>query len=203
MCTHIDALGMAPSLERLGLLCGIAGPAVFLVLYSVAMAGDPDYVFFNNYLSDLGVGEAAWAFNSAVIMAGLLCIPFILLGIRPNLDGGVMATLGVAAGTVGCVFLILVGVFTEDYDPTHYIVAIGFFASMLAALGFMSWSLHFTRPKTKVVTEVTQSAFAIDVIVAVFGFNPRTETVAVLLIIVWAVSLAVLFLRQEGDAPTS
>ena len=194
---------MAPSLERLGLICGVVGPAVFLVLYSVAMAGDPDYVFFDNYLSDQGVGEAAWAFNSAVILAGLLCIPFILLGIRPNLDGGVAATLGVLAATASCVFLILVGVFTEDYDPTHYIVSIGFFASMLAAQGFMSWSLHFSKSMGKVATEVTQSAFAIGLIVAFFGFNPMTETVAVLLIIVWAMSLAVLLLRQEGDAPTS
>jgi hypothetical membrane protein len=203
LCIHTDARGMALSRERLGLLCGIAGPAVFLALYSIAMAGDPEYVFFRNYLSDLGVGEAAWAFNSAVIMAGLLCFPFILLGVRPNLDGGVAATLGVVAATVGCAFLVLVGVFTEDYDPTHFIVSIGFFASMLAALGFMSWSLHFSNSMGKVATGVTGSAFVVGSVVMLFGFNPWTETVAVLLIIVWAVSLAVLLLRQEGDAPTS
>jgi len=192
---------MRPPRERLGLACGIAGPVVFLVLYSVAMAGDDDYVFFQNYLSDLGVGEAAWAFNSAVILAGLLCLPFILFGIRPNLDGGVMATLGVVAATAGCAFLVLVGVYTEDYDPAHGIVSLAFFGSMLAALGFWSWSLHFSHSMGRAATEVTQGAFAIGLIVAIFGFNPRTETVAVLLIVVWAVSLAILLLRQEDAHP--
>jgi hypothetical membrane protein len=55
---------------------GLLAVAWFLAMYSVAMSLDSVYVFGENYLSDLGVGEGAWAFNSGVIGAGVLFILF-------------------------------------------------------------------------------------------------------------------------------
>jgi hypothetical protein len=72
--------------RRFGEWTGVAGPLAFLVLYTLAATGDPEYVFFDNYLSDLGVGSKAAFFNAAVIIAGGLTVPFALLGIlqRPG-----------------------------------------------------------------------------------------------------------------------
>jgi hypothetical membrane protein len=173
----------------------------FLVLYAVAMAGDPEYTFFRNYLSDLGVGRAAWAFNSAVIVAGSLTYPFVLLGLRPSLGSGILVNLGSTMALVGATFLILVGVLTEDYDPEHYIVSVGFFTSMLVALGLLSWALHMSNALGRLATHLTEGVFVLGIILMAFGFIPETETIAVLSIVVWALAIAVILLREP--APTT
>jgi hypothetical membrane protein len=193
---------MRRGLQRVGAVCGISSPLVFLALYAVAMAGDPDYGFFRNYLSDLGVGEAAWAFNAAVILAGGLTYPFLLLGLRPVLDHGVLAEVGVVSGLGGATFLVLVGLFTEDYVPQHYVVSVGFFISMLGALGALSWSLHFSGSLGPLGTHVTEGAFVLGIVLLPFGFNPQTETVAVLTIVAWALVVSSLLLTQGASAPT-
>ena len=192
---------MRPELRRAGAACGIAGPVAFLVLYSVAMAGDAEYTFFRNYLSDLGVGEAAWAFNSAAIVAGALTYPFVLLGLRPAMGPGILVDLGSTMAVVGATFLILVGVFTEDYDPEHYIVSVGFFVSMEVALGLLSWSLHMSKALGRLATHLTEGTFVLGIVLMAFGFIPETETIAVLAIVAWALAIAVILLREP--APTT
>lgn len=194
---------MNRSLEVAGTACGILGPAAFLTLYIVAMAGDPGYTFFGNYLSDLGVGPAAWAFNSAVIVAGALGVAFALLGLRPALEPGISSLVGVATVVVGSVFLILVGVFTEDAGHLHVVVSLGFFGSMEIGLFFLSYSLYMTDAMGKPATAITEVAFAVGVLLFAFGFNPQTETVSVLLIIVWCIAIATIRLKQLSSSPTS
>ena len=177
--------------QRVGVGCGVVAPLGFLCLYMVAIAGDPGYTFFTNYLSDLGVGPAAWAFNSAVILAGSLTVPFALLAVWPRLGGGIAAGIAVALTIVGGVFLVLIGVFTEDSGDTHYIVSVGFFLSMETALLFYSWTLHFSHALGREVTGLTQAAFGLGAVLIALGFNPQTETVAVLSLVVWGLVVAV------------
>lgn len=191
-----------PGRMRLGALAGIVGPVAFMVLYVLAAMGDPEYVFFDNYLSDLGVGRMAVLFNSAVIIAGCLTVPFALFAIRPSLDGGVAANAAVGLTVVSASFLFLVGVFTEDWPDAHTVVSYGFFMSMLAALLCYSWSLHFSNALGRPVTELTKVVAATGLVLVVFGFNPRTETVAVLLIVVWGLIVAASLLRRGADADT-
>jgi hypothetical membrane protein len=193
---------MEPRWRRLGVLCGMVGPLVFMALYSVAAFGDPGYVFFDNYLSDLGVGPMASYFNAAVIIAGALTVPFALLAIRPALDGGIAATAAIVLTVVAAVFLMLVGVFTEDFEGTHYAVSVGFFMSMLLALLCYSWTLHFSSSMGRPFTELTRTVTAIGIILVIFGFNPQTETVAVLMIVVWGLAAALTLLRLGTDADT-
>ncbi len=196
-------LAMATRWETVGTLCGLASPLAFLVLYLTAMAGDPDYTFFENYLSDLGVGPMALAFNTAVIVAGSLTIPFAVLSVRPALGGGIAAEAGVAMTVVAADFLVLVGVFTEDYEDTHYQVSVGFFLSMLLALLCYSWTLQFSNALGKGVTWLTQFCFAAGVVMIILGgFSPQTETAAVLLIVVWGLVVAAVLLQRGTDAGT-
>ncbi len=193
---------MDPMLRRVGALGGLVGPVAFMALYTIAAFGDPEYVFFENYLSDLGVGSMAPFFNAAVIIAGALTVPFALLAIRPALDGGIAANGAIALTVVAAVFLMLVGVFTEDYEGIHYTVSVGFFMSMLLALVCYSWTLHFSNAMGRTFTELTRTVTAIGIILVIFGFNPQTETVAVLLIVVWGLVTAVTLLRRGTDADT-
>jgi hypothetical membrane protein len=189
--------------RRIGAVCGLVAPLAFLTLYGWAVTNDPDYVFFENYLSDLGVGAAAWAFNSAVIIAGALTLPFDLLAIRPALGGGVPASLAVAFTAVGSVFLVLVGVLTEDYGDAHYFVSVGFFMSMLMALLFHSWALGSSHAFGEVVTWLTWGVFATGAVLTVMGFNPQTETVAVLGIVLWGLAVSSSLLLRGPGTPSS
>ncbi len=194
---------MEGRLTGVGAVCGIVSPLAFMVLYTIAAMGDPDYVFFENYLSDLGVGKMAVFFNAAVIIAGALTIPFALLAVRPVLAGGIAAAAAVALTVVGAVFLILVGVFTEDYEGTHYIVSVGFFLSMLAALFCYAFTLHYSNALGRRMTELTMTVCAIGVVLIILGgFSPQTETVAVLAIVVWGLFLAVTLSRRGTEADT-
>ncbi len=188
--------------QRIGAICGLVAPISFLVLYGIAMANDPYYTFFENYLSDLGVGPAAWAFNSAVIIAGALTIPFAILAIRPALGEGLPSTLAVVFTVVGAIFLILVGILTEDYGNAHYLVSVGFFMSMLVALSLYSWTLRSSHAFGEPVTWLTWGVFALGVVLTVMGFDPRTETVAVLSIVLWDLVVAVTLLWREPEPPS-
>ncbi|NIP37414.1 MAG: DUF998 domain-containing protein [Thermoplasmata archaeon] len=193
---------MEGRLTRVGVVCGILSPVVFMVLYTIAARGDPEYVFFENYLSDLGVGNMAVFFNAAVIIAGALTIPFAVLAVRPALDGGIAATAAVALTVVGAVFLILVGVFTEDFEGTHYIVSVGFFMTMLLALTFYSFTLYRSNALGTRVTELTMTVTAVGILLTILGFNPQTETVAVLAIVVWGLFMALTLFRRGTEADT-
>lgn len=174
---------------------------MFMALYVVAMANDPDYTFFENYLSDLGVGAAAWAFNSAVIIAGGLTILFAILAMRPVLGGGIFTDLAVGFTVVGAVFLILVGIYTEDYEGLHYIVSVGFFLSMQVALLFYSLSMYRSPVLGKDVTWFTVAVLALGAVLIAKGFDPQTETVAVLAIVLWGLVMAAAIMWREPGTP--
>ena len=193
---------MARTVSDVGVACGFLAPLVFMALYLVAVAGDPTYEFFGNYLSDLGVGPAAWAFNSAVVIAGALMVPFALFGIWPRLGGGIAAGLAVVLTVMGGAFLMMVGIFTEDSGDTHYVVSVGFFLSMEAALLFYSWTLHFSHALGREMTSFTQGVFALGVVLIAMGFNPQTETVAVLMLVVWGLVAAIRIARLGGGPPS-
>jgi hypothetical membrane protein len=193
---------MTNSHRRVGSICGLAGPLCFLVLYGVAVANDPSYDFFENYLSDLGVGPAAWAFNSAVILAGALTVPFALLAVRPALGTAFPVTLAVTFTMVGGVFLVLVGILTEDYGDAHYYVSVGFFMSMLVALALYSWALTSHHVLGEAVTWLTYCVTALGFVLTAMGFDPQTETVAVLSIVIWGLVVASSLLWRVPATPS-
>jgi hypothetical membrane protein len=87
-----------------------------------------------NALSELGVGEQAILFNSAVLVGGALNLLFAL-GLRLYLKDGWWVSAGVGLVMVGSVFLALVGVFTIDYLALHGVAAFGYF--VLTPIGIL------------------------------------------------------------------
>ena len=87
-----------------------------------------------NALSEMGVGEQAALFNSAVLIGGALNFLFAL-GLRHNLGGGKLTQVGVVSIMVSSISLALVGIFTIDNLFLHGIAAFGYF--MLTPVGFL------------------------------------------------------------------
>jgi hypothetical membrane protein len=181
----------------IGIACGFLSPVSFLVLYCIAMLNDPGYTFFENYLSDLGVGPAAWAFNSAVILAGVLAMPFATTAFVPTFGRRRLSLAGSATLLVACAFLILVGVFTEDYGDLHLVVSIGFFLTLLMAFGLIAEAAYRTRALGWPGKWFSVGVFVVGTILLVNGTDPWVETVAVLAAVVWLLVMSLLVLMKE------
>lgn len=190
---------------RWGAACGVLSVVVFSVLYAIAATGDPGYAFLENYLSDLGVGPAAWAFNSALLLSGALMLAFSLLGMHPLLGKALPSRAGVALLAAASVLLMNVGIFTEDSGDTHFAFSIAFFLTLLAALGVLAYAFHRTGALGRLGTAVSASAFAFGLVLLAVGINPFSETLAVLSALVWGgVVSALMFLRaRHGDVKGS
>lgn len=179
-----------------GALCGIAAIVAFAALYSYAAANDPDYKFLDNYLSDLGVGPAAWAFNSALVISGSLMSAFALLGMHRLLGGTLVSKAGSATLAVAGALLVNVGVFTEDSGDTHFGFSIAFFFVLLAALGLLAYAMYRTRALGRMGTVGCAASFLFGVSLLPMGIGPLTETLAVLAALAWGTLTAALMLLK-------
>jgi len=186
-----------------GASAGLAAVSVFAVLYLTAMSLDSVYVFMENYLSDLGVREGAWAFNSGVIIAGVLFIVMDVFAVYPALGKDRAETTSVALLLVAASFLISVGIFTEDAGDLHGFVSYGFFLTMVVALGVLSYTLYRGEALGRPALFATLAAFLFGVALLPFGGTPAVETLAVLAILAWGLVMSLLLLRHGlHEAPT-
>ena len=186
-----------------GAFCGILAPIVFLIFYLVAISQSPWYVFGEHYLSDLGVGEGAWAFNSGDIIAGLLAVPFAL-SIWYTLRPGWTPLLGSVMCAIGGVALVGVGIFTEDHGRTHYIVSVLFFLMAGLFQILLSWPLIKSQKTKKAGYVVTVLTMGTIVVAASIGANPLSETIAVFEILIWVLIVGIqifLVALKEGRPP--
>ena len=125
--------------ERLKLLrfagtCGILGSVLPLVMVLSATFLSSWFSWSANALSELGVGEQASLFNSAMLIGGVLNFLFSL-GLYRYPGSGKLVRAGVFSIMLSSVSLALVGVFTIDSIFMHGIVAFGYF--VLAPAGFL------------------------------------------------------------------
>ncbi len=184
--------------NRLWLSLGIVAPSVFLVLYSIAIASDADYTFGENYLSDLGVGPGAWAFNSALVITGLMLVLFSVMGARRLLGTQMVSKVATALLAVDGALLACIGIFTEDFDPEHYIFSVAFFLAFLLTVSLMVVALW----KTKVLGTFGYAFSAVIVVLGLvllpMGGDPFSETVAVFSIIAWGVGISAAALLKES-----
>ncbi len=112
-------------------ICGIVAPVAAFVCILSAIASWVPFSWTNNALSDLGVqaGATALIFNSGLILCGVLCIGFAA-GLLRLVGKRLLGKAGVFIFIVACLFLIAIGIFNENYSPTHYQVSVGFFVSL-------------------------------------------------------------------------
>lgn len=182
---------------RIGTLFGLVAIASFLVLYSIAAFSDPEYTFGENYLSDLGVGEAAWAFNSALILCGAFFLAFAAFGIGPVLGTDVFSRVAFALLVLCAVFLINIGIFTEDYGDLHGFFSYAFFLTFLATLGVLTATLYRSKALGRAGLGVTAATFVFGMMLASFGTGPMVETVAVFALVVWGSAICALILTMQ------
>ncbi|MCU0859745.1 MAG: DUF998 domain-containing protein [Thermoplasmata archaeon] len=174
----------------LGASFGLLSCISFLALYSVAVSIDSGYDFFEDYLSDLGVGPGAWAFNSAVICAGVLMSLFAWSGLGQLLPKSATSATGKMVLASAGILLVSVGIFTEDYGDLHTVVSVSFFLVLEASIGLISIALYRSNALGRAGWALSSAVFLLGLGVGASGTGPASETVAVLLALFWGASIS-------------
>ena len=120
---------------KLGWLA-IIGPIYALGSIAVSILLSPWFHWRTNAISDLGVHPVAPIFNISLIVCGILCAIFSL-GVILRLKSWV-GKLGMGTMFLACISLVGIGVFTEDYSPTHFQFSVAFFVLLLLAALILS-----------------------------------------------------------------
>jgi hypothetical membrane protein len=124
----------SPKLIRLSGLSGIISSTLPLIMIFVSTDLEKSFSWTKNALSDIGVSQLSWLFNSALIVGGLLNLLFAF-GLRNYLSQTRWLKIGVSLIIVSSISLVLVGVFTENYSYIHPLVALGYL--LLTPLGLI------------------------------------------------------------------
>jgi hypothetical membrane protein len=104
------------------------------------------YSLFNHFISELGekgVSQAAWGFNTGMMLGGWLFLPLIIvMGLRLS---SLLGWIGTAFGLVAGVAAALVGVFSMERLTPHRRAAMTFFHSGLYCIIFYTIAI-FAQP---------------------------------------------------------
>ncbi len=175
---------------KLSGLCGIIGPTTAILMIFLAVNRAPWFSWTDNALSDLGVSEVAYLFNSAVIFAGVLNFVFAM-GVNRVFGQDRLSKIGSLILVLGGTSLGLVGVFTEDTPVIHSLVAMGYFVLFPVALIILGYSLRNIDRKYGVFT-ILSGVLAFGGIFGLMGFYRGLaipEIVEAVILALWTASM--------------
>ncbi len=182
---------------------GIITPIFVFAMILGAIASWPNFNWVNNALSDLGVqwGTTANLFNAGLVTGGLLFIIFIT-GLFENLGKNAAGKIGTGFFSLGCIALVLIGVFNETFIPTHYIVSVLLFVSLPISL--FAFVIEFWRLNNRKLGVFT---FALSLIAAspwllqfALSYVPNVaipETISGLAGSAWTMVLGFIMLKDQ------
>jgi len=126
----------ANSLQRIGAASGIVAPIFAFICITIAIATYPQFSWTNNALSDLGVisGITGIIFNFGLFASGLLAFNFAIFGMFQYFKGNLFTKLGSGIFAGATIALICIGIFNENFSPTHYYVSVAFFVFLPVSL---------------------------------------------------------------------
>ncbi len=185
-------------------IAGFVAPFFVFVCILVAVASWNQFNWINNALSDLGVqsGLTAVVFNSGLVVGGFLFIVFAL-GLFSFTGKRFLGKVGATIFLIACIMLIAIGVFNENFSPTHYLVSVGLFVSMPISLLVLVAAFWVEGKRKLSVYTLALALFAAAVWVAEFTVNYVSgvaipEFVSGLAGAVWVLTVSYLMLKVSS-----
>lgn len=124
---------------------GFFAPLIALTTIAIAIFLSPGFDWFSNALSDLGhytrtdLGPyklvGAIVFNGGLIITAILMLLYTIWFLRWTKD--VPTKIGLIPILISLVFLIGIGVLSENFPPFHYWVSVGFFLTFPFSMWFI------------------------------------------------------------------
>jgi hypothetical membrane protein len=114
---------------------GILTPVTAFTFIGLAVASYPQFNWFNNALSDLGVvpGVTSTLFNFGLYLSGLFFFIFAV-GLFKFLDEHIIGKIGAVVVVSASLSLEGIGIFPENVRPLHLIFSVAFFVLVPIAL---------------------------------------------------------------------
>jgi hypothetical membrane protein len=186
---------------RLSSVCGLLGSTLPLILVLSATFLSSWFSWSANALSELGVGEQAYLFNSAMLIGGALNFLFAV-GLYKYFGKEKLIRAGVVSILLSSVSLALVGVFTINYHIPHGLAAFGYF--VFAPAGFLLIGFGEEEDTIRKLSFVCGFAALLAILVlptAVFVLSLNVgfavpELVEGLIISTWTIYMSIRLLRQ-------
>ena len=144
-------------------ITGIAGPIIAISFILIDVGVSPWFLWSRNALSDLGVHQYGYLFNSGLIVEGILNVFFVISLKRIGIARYVQAMM-IASG----LSLAMVGVFNEHFGYIHLLFALIYF--ILFPVSIIIASASATLPGFLRIYGIAGSATAIAVIIVGIGF---------------------------------
>ena len=187
-------------------IIGLAAPFFAFACILLAIASWPQFSWTNNALSDLGVqsGITAIVFNSGLVISGFLFIVFAT-GLFSFVGKRFVGKVGAAVFALACVLLIAIGVFNENFRPTHYFVSVGLFMLLPISLLILVVAFWVDGKHKLSVFTLALALFAAAVWVLEFTVHyvpgvAIPEAVSGLAGALWVMVLSYLMLKQGAKA---
>lgn len=191
-------------LVRWGGIAGIFTPIFAFTFIGLAIATYPQFNWFNNALSDLGVvpGITESLFNFGLLVSGLLTFNFAI-GLYKFLSNHVTGKIGAVIFAAASLSLIGIGSAPENARPFHYIFSVAFFALMpIALLTIAGYNLATHRKRMAAFTFLVAIVAALPWLIQ-FSMQPFSgvaipELVSALAGSCWTVLLAHRMFKQAS-----
>jgi len=190
------------ALQKIGAYCGFAAPIVAFGCITAAILSYPEFSWTNNALSDLGVvpGVTAHVFNFGLFTAGLLGVLFAVLGLFNYFKDTTVGKAGALTFGLASVWLMAIGIFNEDFRPTHFIVSVLFFATLPIAFWIITAALYRRQEFKLAVFTLAASLVAAApwILYYTIHYVPNVaipETISAVTGAAWAITLSVKMLK--------
>jgi len=146
---------------RFGGLSGILAPVLAFAFICLAIANYPQFNWYDNALSDLGVvpGITATLFNFGLFISGLFSLNFAA-GLYRFLGKHIIGKLGAVVFAAACLSLIGIASAPENVRPFHYYFSVAFFSLVPIALLIIAGYLFVARMKPLAAFTLLISLFA-------------------------------------------
>jgi hypothetical membrane protein len=180
-----------------GGIAGIIGPIIALLFIFYSITIYPNFSWYSNYLSDLGVGKTAPFFNYPLIFEGIMNFIFAI-GFAYTLQKGVWSKVGAILLIIGGLSLALVGIFNENSaDHIHEYVAMGYFVILPLSLIVLG-VVNFKNFKIYSIVTVLLAIIALIVILS-HGQHAIPEMSEALILSAWIIANSALMITRKNN----
>lgn len=194
------------TLRQVGAAAGVAVPVIAFICISIAIATYPAFSWTENALSDLGVveGVTMTVFNVGLVTAGILAFVFAA-GVFSYFEGSITGKVGSAIFAAACVALLCIGIFNENFRPTHYIVSVAFFSLAPIAFFILTRTFYLRGYRKLALFSVVTGAIAATPWILQFTiyYVPNVaipEIISAAAIAVWAAAVSATILQKPRSA---
>jgi hypothetical membrane protein len=194
-------------LIRLAGISGILSSILPLIMIFASTILDRSISWNKDALSDIGVNQLSWLFNSALVVGGLFSLMFAF-GLRKYLGKARGLKIGVLLIIVSSFSLALVGVFTENYSIIHALVALGYLLLTPLGLICIGWGEKSHQiGKVSLVLGITALLAILGLPIITFAANLQIgfavpEFLESLVLSIWTFLVSLKLIRQKINNDT-